>query len=316
MSSQILWGNSLIRIDSQPVFILQSWNAGLVSISDLYNGNSLMPYYEIISKYGNILTWYQHYQLLEAIPILWRQSISAYGANPTIIGTNVNKMNGISARNVYSQLIDTPELFANKLAKWNYTLDANLDDNEMFKIINAIYKVTIATKYRDFQYRLLTHSLITNKMLCIWKIVDSNTCDFCAEAVETYPHLFYDCSIVQELWNYVKRFLWDNLIRSVYRQLEFSVQNVLFNTVHPSFAHIVNFIVLIVKQFIYRCKCLKTPLSPEQAIGEVDYVFRIEGQIAREKNKWNKHVSKWKPLKPSLACDMVQVYINDYIQAM
>ena len=50
-------------------------------------------------------------------------------------------------------------------------------------------KVTIESRTRDFQNKILNRILFTNKMLFKMKISDTDKCTFCNEEEETIEHL-------------------------------------------------------------------------------------------------------------------------------
>ena len=53
--------------------------------------------------------------------------------------------------------------------------------------------VTVDTKLRTFQYKILNNILFVNKMLFKLKEVGLPLCSFCKAKDETYIHLFYKC---------------------------------------------------------------------------------------------------------------------------
>ena len=59
---------------------------------------------------------------------------------------------------------------------------------------------TVDTFTRMFQYKIINNVLYINKMLFIFKNVDTPLCPFCKSKDETPLHLFYDCIVTQCLW--------------------------------------------------------------------------------------------------------------------
>ena len=51
---------------------------------------------------------------------------------------------------------------------------------------------------RSLQYKILQHGLMTNEYFKYTKNGPDVMCTFCTEEIETIPHLFYYCSIVNE----------------------------------------------------------------------------------------------------------------------
>ena len=67
--------------------------------------------------------------------------------------------------------------------------------------------ITVDTKLRVFQYKILNNILLVNKMLFkLWK-VESQLCSFCKGEDEPYIHLFYRCTKTSILWRQLQEFL-------------------------------------------------------------------------------------------------------------
>ena len=69
-------------------------------------------------------------------------------------------------------------------------------------------RLTLSTKLRSFQYRLINFAIVTNVQLCKWKVKDSPKCTFCNDKEETYLHLFAQCQTVHNyLWMPLQKWL-------------------------------------------------------------------------------------------------------------
>lgn len=308
MSQQILWGNSLVKVDNSMLFNYAAWDRGLVAVADLYSGNNLMTYPELVNKFGQVMTWFEYAQLIDAIPILWRQSIHAQGPICIIRGANLNKSMGVTARNVYTDLIANLERMKPKIEKWSRVLSESIELEQFQKHLEAIYKVTIATKFRNFQYSLMMHSVVTNRNLYIWKKREDDLCSFCKNHVENYTHLFYECSQIRPIWEKFHE-LFDVPLNPL---IEIDIYNVMFNCIHPTLGSVFNFIVLIIKQYIYRSWCIGNIPRIVQIKNEVESVYKVEESLAFQTHKYNSHVRKWKPIKPYLSLENPFNYIHEY----
>ena len=74
------------------------------------------------------------------------------------------------------------------------------DDFDWKKIYVIPRIVTIDTKQRAFQYKILNNILYLNKMLFLFGITKNSMCSFCKTQEETIMHSFYDCVHTQLLW--------------------------------------------------------------------------------------------------------------------
>ena len=77
-----------------------------------------------------------------------------------------------------------------KIDKKNYTLAG---------------KVTIDTRMRIFQYKILNNILYLNRQLFCMNLVDSSFCSLCGHCVETVTHLFLSCTVSQGLWDEITK---------------------------------------------------------------------------------------------------------------
>ena len=64
-------------------------------------------------------------------------------------------------------------------------------------------------------------------------------------------------------------------------------------------AHIVNFIILVVKQFIFRCKCNNKKPNWQMVLDEINLLYKIELHNALLDRTLVKHLEKWKYIKPN-----------------
>ena len=72
----------------------------------------------------------------------------------------------------------------------------------------------------------------------------------------------------------------------------------MFNHLIDKKNHVVNFLCLIVKQYIYRQRCLDKKLSWFECKGIISQVENIEKYIAIKNGKLNIHNRKWTFCKP------------------
>ena len=84
-------------------------------------------------------------------------------------------------------------------------------------------------------------------------------------------------------------------------QLSMYPKYVIFNRVHSRPLHVTNLIILIVKQYIHRCKCMSTIPNIEEAWNEVKLQYKIEiensGMNWNIKNNLMRVKRKWSPVQ-------------------
>lgn len=294
---QIIWCNSNIRINDKPVCNIVAWRAGLVYVSDLVAVQGIFyTYPQIVAKYGDCISWYQHVQILSAMPLLWKQGILSTN---TLVANKLNNYDKIAGTTkitnmVYNKLIDNNDrsFIETQRDKWQTRLQCELCATEFRRAFRDILAPTIYTKLRDFQYHLLMNNIVTNFNLFVWKKVESDRCTFCKAEREHLTHLFWSCNLVSQLWTQIQAYIFDNN-SDLDSTLEWNARNIFFNSVHPKPGHVVNLLILIVKQYIYRSRCSNSQLSFQHLLNEITTTKNIEYQIAKEKGKLVKHYRKW-----------------------
>lgn len=319
---QVIWFNSHIRIADVPFCNYNAWHQNLVYVSDLFSPDGVpRTHNEIISKHGNCITWLEHMQIIAAIPHEWKEKMlqanDAIQPEFSITFAQLTQNHKIS-NIVYNKFIFYPEVTQKASLKWSTRLNCNIDCNKLNKMFKNIVTTTIATKYRDFQYRLMHNLIVNNRQLFLWKLLDNDKCTFCKIEMEHTMHLFLQCMHVKKIWEHLENFI------SVQNPeltpvLDWSSENIIFNLVHPKSGHVVNFLVLITKQYIYRCRCLLITLEFSNLKKEIEAVRRIEYYIAKDKAKLQNHYSKWSQLYPELILSyeentVQQQYIDMYLE--
>lgn len=302
---QIIWYNSLILVQGKLIFYHRAYQAGVLYIKDIVNDNGeFFTYAEFVSKYGGCIQWIEYWQILAGIHHEWKRILKEHhwGTNDVQRKYKVLMETNKWSRIVYDDLIDRDceNLLERKWLRWNKYLNIHIEFEHFCKNFKNISSTTIATKYRDFQYRLLHCIVFLNDVLYKWKLVDSPNCTFCKKKVETYVHFFWECPFVSRIWSVLRLYLKDNDQTGFCVELDFNANNIIFNRVHPKPSHVVNFLVLIVKQWIFSNRCaLKTP-RPEDLETNIEEVYLMEEFIAKQESKVYKHQIKWAALRAEL----------------
>ena len=119
-------------------------------------------------------------------------------------------------------------------------------------------------------------------------------CSFCHACIDSIEHVFFECPKINNLWQQFESHLWVILEQCITRQ--YSVEKVLFNAVVDKANHIINSLVLVVNQYIYRCKCKKEILNIQYVINEIEKAQEIEYFNAFINNKLKHHYYRWAPI--------------------
>ena len=147
-------------------------------------------------------------------------------------------------------------------------------------------------KLRNFQYRLLLNKVVTNVDLNTWKIKSSPKCTFCEQQDETSTYLMYSCPYTSKIYEYIVNKLADFKMPNIKR--------IILNDVHNNDLHIVNLIVLILKQYLYKYRGFKKKPTMKTFVTELQHFYFINEYKACITMKSGKFYKYWEPVMPLL----------------
>ena len=280
---QVIWYNSQIRIQNKPFFWPKAFKKGLLKISQLFEQGKLISTKQAEDQYG--LNYIELYALFTALPTYLK---SVEGGQWQSKYAELLDSHQI-ARQVYSKLIKEEGLGNQKKNTWEIELNIIWSNKEFCQEVQNIYKVTNIIKYRSFQYRLLFRALVFNTQLYKWGLRENDLCTFCEQSRETYTHVFFYCHKTEQLWRDIKIFVND----LTDEPLHINVKNVILNRIHHRPEHVVNFICLVAKQYIYRKRCENKELKGIELIQHILRLKNTEKYIAIKNNKMYKYDLKW-----------------------
>ena len=125
--------------------------------------------------------------------------------------------------------------------------------------------------------------------------------------------------MLKRFWGSIESFITNNL--KLDDTLDFECQNIIFNTVHPNVAYLSNMIILLSKQFIYRCSSANKIPQANNVISEVYKIHSYELYYAKQNSKLSKHRMKLQVIFPdTYHFDTKEAitdnFISDYISTM
>ena len=236
---------------------------------------------------------------MDAIPAPWRKSLKTNGYVDKIsfvlqdhiqlVLDNQNVLiSEVTSKRVYWELISGLVAQPTAQLKYNETFDdVCLDWKEIYSLP---FKVALDTKTREFQYKILNRYLVTNTFLKKIGKTDSAACSFCGVMEESLEHLLVTCHFTATLWK--ELLVWCNGRDINIETL--SAVDILFGDWQRKDCFLLfNHIILIAKQYV--CYCRTNNLKPlfNVLLLRIKSVYQLECKIAKWKNKWQFHFSKW-----------------------
>ena len=110
-------------------------------------------------------------------------------------------------------------------------------------------KIKFDNKTKWLQYQVNRNSLYTNARVSKFNANVSNLCTFCGLYPELISHLFYDCSKVYDLICELKEW-----VASLEISFSFTKKQVIFGNIDESPGSVINFILLCLKNYIWKAK--------------------------------------------------------------
>jgi len=201
-------------------------------------------------------------------------------------------LDSITSSKLYWKLVQTIQIYPS--ARHKYTTlfnDCNLDWEAIYLIPHV---VTLDTKTKIFQYKLLNGIIYTNKSLYKMKLADSPLCSFCNISDESLEHLFCHCNFSIAFWRSV--ILWFKTLHIYFDSDSLNDYDIIFGvTQKRSHWLLLNHIIIIEKQIIYRNRLKNSSPSLSHVIVKLNYIESIERSIAIKNNRLKTHNGKWKP---------------------
>ena len=319
---EILWYNSMIRQNNEIMSNVKAVKAGCIYLADILENGKLINYERYNAKFPNTMTWLAYCGLCAAIPSSWLETQNTEDpATPSSMYTRIANKNTGKVTYVYSILLNQLPNNINK----NYVKFCKITQltyDEYCKAFTNISKVTLITKYRDFQYRLLVSAIFTNNRLYYWKKAETKLCEYCKYDVQTNKHLLIECSYSKNIWRKFIQYIKHNMFIDT-TVIDFNDKNIMLNLVHPKPGHLINMITLIIKQMLFADKCLGQSHAFERIRNRITELYKLEKYYAKQKNVIHKHETKWSPFtgitnsqSNNENSTSIDTYIDEYISTM
>ena len=179
---QILWYNSLVRIDNCPLFYQEWFDRGITKVKHLKNAsNNFLSLAEMKRKYSLNFCPLKYYGLMSALKSLWSKC-----KNDCINNCNyesfVEKITKCQSVNklVYTKLISTKCTHStHNQQKWlkdcHQTDDDSINWRDAYQLAS---KCTKSARILEFQYKLLHRRIAMNEFLTKIGVRDDPNCSF------------------------------------------------------------------------------------------------------------------------------------------
>ena len=300
--AQPLWNNTYIRVNNIPYFCRLLFEENVNYIRDIIeNEGNFIPFKKLNVKQSLLFRW------LELKHSIMKEWISIVKMNPLPIIFEHYPPFSIKNRNYSIKNMTVKEIYKSLVYKRKENPKGQETLNRMVGVdidwswaYSVIYKSTIKTSLREFQYKILNNILAVNALLFKWGIMDSGRCSYCFLNQETLDHLFCYCDTSVTFYLQIKNWFYGNGLELP----EFKVETILVG--HKSDSSQIMLINEII--FIYKHSRNKlNNLNVTYFIYILGQIGEIEKQIAMKNGKYVIHLKKWEILFNALKIDLEKV---------
>ena len=295
--TQTIWFNSIIKRGGKVLFNQECVGKGMITVRDIFDANSpdgFKEYDTVTREYGVRISWLEYMGIISSIPKEWKTWFTkgelTNELDPCVCEQVKN--NAKISNLIYKNLI-AEDITPKYAMRWAEKEGIFFEFDEYKDAFKALYRCTKIVKYRDFQYRLLLNKLPCNQQLKDWKIIDNDRCNFCNLEKENISHTLFSCIFSKRIWKFVKELLSNYMT-------EINLENVLLNSIVDNPEHVANFICVVTKQYIYRCRCQKKKPNIHGISREILLQANIERSIAFINKKSKKQEKRWSLVKTDL----------------
>ena len=299
---QVIWNNKYIIVQKLSTFEKLFYSKGIITVGDLLSDAGVfLKDANMLKANLSPLERFKLMGIVDAIPREWRQIIrqSAQHLPPLHIGDTIYlklENSQVALLKVSSKLLYTafksrkqaPPTAQKKFLKKFPQLQIDWS-----KIYSLLFIVTIETKIREFQYKILNNIVFTNEKMFRLKMIDSPLCTFCKREIESIEHLFFYCNVTKTFWEAFCSWLSNCNINIQ----SFKIIEILFGIFNIGDDFIIlNHLILTAKLYIYRCKLNSVHPILRVYKAKIKAVYQVEKKIASRRNKLTKHTKKWEKL--------------------
>ena len=155
--------------------------------------------------------------------------------------------------------------------KWVQELGVQIDDWQ--NIYSSPFRTTRNTKLQNFQFKLSHRITATHSFLFKCGLKETELCTFCTETKESLLHLIWKCTYSKNFW-----FSLVNIFENCGLNMQYiNASNIILGIMNPLDPdNTKNQVILILKYYLYKCRCFCDTPSIIGGIKYLKYCIKIE----------------------------------------
>ena len=203
--AQSLWNNKFVKIKSKSLYSMSLVRKGIKTISDLVDIEGSFKNWGTISKECNLnpIHFLEWYGVCSSIPNKWKRTVERYLSNSSdSLVLTCNVLSGIEVDGKFVSVEKVSAETVYQMLVKHFTKKFDISNQNIWRSVYLLSaRVSIESKTRMFQYKILNNVLYLNQRLSDMNIVGSSLCSQCKKEPETISHLSLNCTFSQKLWS-------------------------------------------------------------------------------------------------------------------
>ena len=296
--NEIIWNNQNLLINKQSIYSKKIKEAGFLKIGDILSNSLKLKSWDAFRAKSLSLSDYLLLQgIFSAIPHNWKLPFKD-GENTnnrtdeTVSDDDVQDITRMTSKSIYSTLVKRIQISPTAQSKFNslYNIFGITDWKNIYQLPG---QVTVDTRTRVFQYKIINRILYTNKTLYKMDLVPSPMCTFCGDHEETLEHLLVSCAYTKIFWLSVISWL----ITYNMKIDKLDEVTILFGIFDNNIENcLLNHLIILGKYTIYLCRCKNIKPSLPLLKAKITETRKLEFSIAKKNKKESIHYKKWQKM--------------------
>ena len=223
---EIIWGNRFIKNRGKSLIFKKWIDSNLIFVNDIFTKQGLLREDHIYNKLIDKSNWISEINILKkCIPKTWITTINSHHSKQTTVKTMSCIMFGdvamklLKNKHIYDILIKTKFTKPYIHRYWhNHFNDSDIKWKSQYEFINTIRD----NRVKQFKYKLIHRIFPCKEIRFKWKLANTQNCFLC-NTVESYEHVFIECSTVQMSWTNIHAILRECGIDKNIKSLEYII---------------------------------------------------------------------------------------------
>jgi hypothetical protein len=307
IGSQIIWGNSHIKVGEKTIKYNKQYNPGIKHIKDLLDENNQIGSKQFLeNKFNTRFKGLEYESLISAIPKQWKKDIKSIPKDDIIISPYV----AIKTENKIAKLCETKTneiywIHINKKGEratsentWLEKSELNVSEEEWQTVYTGPYKIPTDAKTISFHHKITHRIIACGYNLKKWNIKEHDRCPKCNKT-DTIEHYFVECQETKIFWTQIYNW-WGSITQT---RIPIATYEILFlypNENDDLMTTHFNFILSQGLHYVYRNKKMDKQLDPYELKVKVKQRLILENEMSIKQNKEESFDKKWGTLIETL----------------